>query len=263
MTANLMGLVRLFLAALLGLTLAACAGSPRESRFLRSLGDQAQPSDIVATELAFAREAREKGHWKAYANYAAEGAIVFDQNGPKPVSEYIAEGSGASGTFTWEVRQIFMSCDGSHAASMGTFAHSSGAQGVYTTIWQRQKKGDYRFILDFPLVGETWEDAGDMIRSTVGECRDTAPAARTQLFAPIRAEMDRDAAAKNIQMYQGISPDQSFAWFAGHASENDRGVMLGTFTDGRWRMMVGQREQAPDMMEAVRTPSIEPTAPRP
>jgi len=236
--------VRILLALVLGMTLAACAGPQRESRFLQSLGDQAQPSDIVATELSFARLAREKGHWKAYAEYAAEGAIVFDQAGPQLVTDYIAKGSGAGGTFAWDVRHVYMSCDGSHAASMGTFTQSSGAGGVYTTIWERQKKGDYRFILDFPQMGETWEDAGDMVRSTVGECRKTKPEERMQLFEAIRLEMARDADAKNVQLYAGISPDQSFGWFAGHASLQDRGIMLGTFTDGRWRMMTGQREEA-------------------
>jgi len=247
---------RILLALLLGMTLAACAGPQRENRFLQSLGNQAQPSDIVATELSFARLAREKGHWKAYAEYAAEGAIVFDQAGPQLVTDYIAKGSGAGGTFAWDVLHVYMSCDGSHAASMGTFTHSSGAEGVYTTIWERQKKGDYRFILDFPQVGETWEDAGDMVRSTVGECRETKPEERTQLFEPVRLEMARDADAKNVQMYAGISADQSFGWLAGHASLQDRGIMLGTFTDGRWRMMVGQREEASEINAVPQTPSV-------
>ena len=251
--------LRMILVLVLAASLTACAGAQGDNRYLQSLGNRAQPSNIVATELAFAREAREKGYWKAYAQYAAKDAIVFDQNGPRLVSDYIAEKSRTSGAFTWEVRQVFMSCDGSHAASMGTFTHSSGVQGIYTTIWERQKKGDYRFIIDFPQIGETWEGAVDMVTTRIGECRNTTREARTGLYEPIRWEMERDAAAKNIQMYQGISPDQSFAWFAGHASAKDRGVMLGTFTHGRWLMMIGQHEEASEntAMSAV------PAEPRP
>lgn len=245
-------------AVLLALSVAACASSSPtgESAFLRSLGDQAQPSAIVATELAFAREARAKGERKAYGNYAAEGAVVFDQGGPKSSAEYIAERSDAAAPPKRDVRHVFMSCKGSHAASIGAFSRSDGTEGIYTTIWERQKKGDYRFIVDLLQSGERWEGDDDMVRTTVAECEGTTPAARAQLLKPLRSEMDRDAGAMNVQMHQGVSPDQSFAWFAVHASAQDRGIMFSTFMNGRWVTMAGQREEPSDMMMQVPTPAV-------
>lgn len=256
----MMGRLKAGIAALLSLSVAACASSSPtgDSAFLRSLGDQPQPSAIVATELAYAREAREKGARKAYGKYASDGAIVFDQTGPRPGADYIAEQGETAGMLTRDIRRVFMSCNGSHAASMGTFSHIDGTEGVYTTIWARQKNGSYRFALDFPEIGETWKDAGDMVSTTVAECQGTSPGARAQLLAPLRTEMGRDAGAMGVQIYQGVSPDQSFAWSAAHASQDDRGVMLSTFVGGRWVTMAGQREEPSDMVAVPPTPAALP-----
>ena len=63
-----------------GALLASCAGGSggtARERFYRSLKPQANPSAVIATELAFAREAREKGQWTAFRKFAAEDAVMF------------------------------------------------------------------------------------------------------------------------------------------------------------------------------------------
>ena len=48
-----------------------------DARQRRGIRADANPSALIATELAFAREAREKGQWTAFRDYAADNAIRF------------------------------------------------------------------------------------------------------------------------------------------------------------------------------------------
>ena len=68
--------------ALLAIALAGCAAQngPRDV-YQRMLKPTANPSTVVATELAFARAAQEDGQWTAFAEYAADGGLIFGRNG--------------------------------------------------------------------------------------------------------------------------------------------------------------------------------------
>ncbi|HSG34870.1 MAG TPA: hypothetical protein VLA37_10070, partial [Sphingomonadaceae bacterium] len=58
--------------------LAACSGpNVDRNRFTRNLKPVAQPGQVVATELGFAAMARDQGQWTAFAEYAADDAVMF------------------------------------------------------------------------------------------------------------------------------------------------------------------------------------------
>lgn len=238
------------LALVLAFALAACGASPRGPG-----GPNApllvSPSSIVTTEIAFARMVREEGFAKAYREYAADDAIVFDVDGPKPVREWLTEQSGDFGEIAWDTRRVLMSCDGSVAASLGTFTHPLGLAGTYATVWQRQRNGDYRFLVDFAFPGDEWEGQAEVIETRVGECKTSSTEERAAGYSPIYAEMDRDARDMNVDVVSGISQDTSLAWFAGHRNERDRGIMLSVFIEGEWNTYMGQRIEATDPFDAV------------
>ena len=111
---------RLAIAALL-LTLAACAanrGPLGEGR----LTARANPSDVIATEFAFARAAREKGTWTAFREYATK-----DAQWPGPQWESVQTAlkgvPDPAQAIVWEPDQVWASCDGSFALSTGPAAH--------------------------------------------------------------------------------------------------------------------------------------------
>ncbi|GAA4049295.1 hypothetical protein [Parerythrobacter jejuensis] len=237
--------MRRALAMTLALAVAACASQPNGPRGPR-IAPGANPSAVVTTELAFARTVREEGFAKAYREFATDSAVIFDETGPRQVRDWLDGQSGDIGTMSWDPKRILMSCDGSVAASLGTFDHPLGLTGTYTTIWQRQANGDYRILIDFPSPGEEWSGLEDIIETHVAECDASTPDARARSYSPVYAEMDRDATAMNVQSVSGISQDTSFAWFAGHASPSDRGVMLSVFVDGAWKTFMGQRLEATD-----------------
>ena len=74
--------------------LAACASGPgpryNSSQIDRALSNAtyaAQPSLVVAREIAFARAAREDGQWTAFAKFAADDAVLHGRNGPVPAKK--------------------------------------------------------------------------------------------------------------------------------------------------------------------------------
>ena len=137
------------LALALGLALAGCAANSAPAP--RGDGPQARgiaaPSRIVATEIAFARAAREEGQWSAFRDYAADDAVMF-------VPQAVSAGSWLKGradpaqAVAWQPHAVWMSCDGSLAVSTGAAQYPDGSSGYFTTVWQRQKDGEYRWIMD-------------------------------------------------------------------------------------------------------------------
>ncbi|MDZ4274509.1 MAG: hypothetical protein U0995_00590, partial [Erythrobacter sp.] len=79
------------------LALAACAGGQQRrgpspaviNRALATAPGGAQPSTIVATEIAFSRAARERGQWTAFRMFAAPGALLHGENGPFAIEPWL------------------------------------------------------------------------------------------------------------------------------------------------------------------------------
>ena len=78
----------------------------------------ANPSEIVATEIAFARAAQAKGQWTAFRDYAADNAVMFV---PQPVAakDWLKGRANPPRAVAWQPHSVWMSCDGSMAVSKG------------------------------------------------------------------------------------------------------------------------------------------------
>lgn len=135
--------VGLALAALVGVIAAPALAEPQR----RPGAGTANPSALVAAEIAFNRLARDKGQWTAFRKTAAESAVMFV---PQPVlaRDWLKGRSDPAEPVQWQPYEIWMSCDGTLGVTRGAWQSPKGATGYFTTIWQRQKKGDYRWILD-------------------------------------------------------------------------------------------------------------------
>ncbi len=110
----------------------------------------ADPSAIVAAELAFDRIAVEKGQGAALVQVAAKDAVLF-RPGPVFADKWLKKQDVVSVPLRWQTRELFMACDGSVAVSTGLWlrpgAEPQQGGGWYTNIWRREKKG-YRLILN-------------------------------------------------------------------------------------------------------------------
>jgi hypothetical protein len=164
---------RFFSLALLALAAPAIAGAqPRVGGAQQrsgggSITPAGNPSALIAAESAFARLAREKGQWTAFAATAAEAAEMF---GPQRVlaKAWLKGRANPPSAVQWQPSAVWISCDGSAGVTFGAF-HGNG-DGWFSTVWERQKKGDYKWILDqggdlnAPLAGS------DFITGKVADC---------------------------------------------------------------------------------------------
>lgn len=132
------------LAALAALAALAGCASMDEGRGLRPV---ANPSAVVAAELAFARLAQEKGQWTAFRKYATADAVMFM---PQPVNarDWLARQTDPPEAVKWQPTEVWASCDGSLAVSHGNWQRPDGSTGTFTTIWQRRRDEEYRWVLD-------------------------------------------------------------------------------------------------------------------
>ena len=156
--------VRLALIALAALGVATAATAQRaRDRFL-----VADPSKVVAAELAFARLAQEKGQWTAFAQTSTDKAVMFV---PQPVlaHQWLKGRANPAVAVKWQPHQVWLSCDGSLAVTKGPWQRPQGV-GYFTTVWQRQRDGQYKWVMD---QGDGLEQAlpePEMIGGKVASC---------------------------------------------------------------------------------------------
>ncbi len=133
----------------------------------------ADPGEVIATELRFARMAQDKGQWTAFRAYAAPGAQMF---APQVVrAELFLKGKpNPAVAVKWQPQAVWSSCDGAYAVTRGAW-QKGASQGWFVTVWQRQKDGRYQWVLDQGdelKAAEPAPDmpAPDMIVATVADC---------------------------------------------------------------------------------------------
>jgi hypothetical protein len=129
----------------------------------------ADPSAVIAAELAFARAAREKGQWTAFRDYAAKDALWLNPD-VSLVQTDLAGRADPPKAISWEPDRVWSSCDGSFAITSGPAHFPSGASGRFVTVWQRQGKGDFRWVLDQGFDLEGGYAPPDMISAQIAEC---------------------------------------------------------------------------------------------
>jgi hypothetical protein len=191
--------------------LAACAGQGERPRY-RGLRPTANPSAVVAAELAFARAAQDKGQWTAFREYAADDALMFV---PQPVAakDWLKKQASPPQAVSWQPYAVWSSCDGSLAVTKGAWQRPNGTVGYFTTVWRRQRNDEYKWVLD---QGDTLAQPlpePEMISAQVADCSRPAPLD----VAP--------AAGRTV----GWSDDKTLQWTVDVKPDNAR-----TFVVRRW-----------------------------
>ncbi len=137
--------------------LAACT-SPQQQRvnrqreaatqFLQRQGSIGDPGRVAAADFAFARMARDEGTWTAFRAYAAPDAVQDTPGGFIAASEALAGREDPAEPIRWAPTDVWSSCDGTLAASLGRFVLPNGIVGDYVTIWELQSDNSYKWVYD-------------------------------------------------------------------------------------------------------------------
>ena len=190
---------KIFLASLTAfLALAGCAGGSGPDR-ARPLS--ANPSAVIAVELAFAQLAQTKGQWTAFRETSTDEAMMFS---PQPVNAhaFLKGRANPSSAVKWQPQAVWMSCDGSIGITRGAWQGPAGV-GYLTTIWQRQSDGAYKWILD---QGDTLGEAApepEMIAARVADCPKRGSPQPPRQVASVRP---------GLTVLAGASPDGTLVW---------------------------------------------------
>ncbi|NNC73150.1 MAG: hypothetical protein HKN78_09795 [Sphingomonadaceae bacterium] len=109
----------------------------------------ASPVDsAIEAERAFARMAQTDGQWTAFRHYAAHDAVMFVPEA-RNVHETLADAVDPISSVMWWPDRSFVSCDGAIAVNTGSWVRSRQQRvGYFTTIWERQPDGEWRWLLD-------------------------------------------------------------------------------------------------------------------
>jgi hypothetical protein len=241
------------LLALATIALAACAGGgggrPRLpekviDRALARAPGAAQPSTVVAAELAFSRAARERGQWTAFREFAAPGALLHGANGPFAIAPWLATQTDPPQAVQWAPRVVVMSCDGALAVSKGRFRDPDGKVGNFVTVWERQPDGAYRYVFDAggddnpqpppkeaAQEGDIIVTALDLVQGLIASCpRPGAPVPPPPAL-PI-GEDGKEGAT--------LSKDGTLRWRWTHGADGTRSIAADYFYEGRWTTPVQQ-----------------------
>lgn len=150
--------------------LAACSGGqqrlPRGPLREATFGS---PGSIVAAELAFNRLAREEGQWTAFRETADDGAVMFVPD-PVDARDWLKNRANPPVSVSWQPHQVWVSCDGTLGVSKGAWQRPDGSVGYFTTVWHRQKDGEYRWVLDQGDELDEPLEAPEMLAGQIAEC---------------------------------------------------------------------------------------------
>lgn len=241
--------------ALTALTLlSACASSGPSPRLIERIDralaiapGEAQPSKVVARELAFARAAREDGQWTAFRAFAAPGAVIHGQSGPILADPWLATQSDPDEAVQWGPRDVWMSCDGALAVSQGRFRYPSGIVGTFVRVWKRQADEEYLWIYDAGFAdnpqpapraelppeeeNEIVVSAIDPIRGKVADCVK-------------RGEAMPAAPASALTGGTSLSSDGTLRWSWQQDEDGTRSFMAEYFHEGRCQTAFAKSSRA-------------------
>lgn len=222
------------LAVLLALGLAACASGPGagpdNGPRLRPV---ANPSAVIAAEIAFGRLAQEKGQWTAFREVAAKDAEMFV---PDRVlaQDWLKGRADPPVPVRWQPSDVWSSCDGSYAVTRGAWQRP-GSIGSFATVWQRQKDGKYKWLLDMSLADEAAPASADTVNATVADCP------RGKREAPAQSVT---TAPDTAETRSGKSDDGTLGW-AARSVDGARMFSLSLLKDGAMREVLTVRLPVP------------------
>lgn len=211
---------------LLALTAVSFALTPAAARDRNERGRGfANPSAVIAAELAFAQLAQEKGQWTAFRATAAKDAVMF---APQMVlaHQWLKDKADPATAVKWQPHQVWSSCDGTMAVTRGAWQKDT-TSGYFSTVWQLQKDGRYKWILDQGEPLPMPMDAPEMIVAKVADC----PAGYRG--KPNRKSSRPAALAFDPAQRAGQSDDGSLTWNVTAKPDGARHFTLVMTIDGQ------------------------------
>jgi len=164
----------------------------------------AAPRTAVDAERAFNAAAQAKGQWTAFREYAAADAVMFV---PQPVNTHtwLRERDDPPKSVEWWPTESYVSCDGRLAVNTGGWKRPNGSVGYFTTVWQRQADGGWKWIVDGGEALQSALPAPSVPKQRKATC-EKRPTMALQRIPSDGTDLPFDASGS------GASEDKTLAW---------------------------------------------------
>ena len=224
----------------------------------------ANPSALIAADIAFARLAREKGQWTAFREMADDAAEIFEP-ARALAKTALKDRADPPVPVQWATRAAWISCDGSAGLTYGGWTGATGGNGEYVTVWQSQTKGKlpWKWLLDDggalaqPLPQADWAEGrvADCLarRGPDGKPEDAPdgamrPGARPEKrkagdlppLRPLAGPIPPSDAPADADSKQGQSRDGTLAWRSTVMPDGSRRFTAWMWKDGAMREVVAR-----------------------
>jgi hypothetical protein len=134
-------------------------------------------STSIDAERAFAAMAQTRGQWTAFRAFAAPDAITFAPKAVNAQALFRTLKDPPPGLMWWPGRS-WVACDGALAINTGPWVRGGGkSTGTFTTVWQRQADGSWKWLLDHGRQTPRAVPAPDRPTVARASCRNLASAA--------------------------------------------------------------------------------------
>ncbi|QDP19450.1 YybH family protein [Sphingomonas xanthus] len=186
----------------------------------------------IDAERAFAAQAQEAGQWTAFRNWSAPEAIMFTPNAGS-AQAFLNDRKDPPIAVYWWPGRSFVSCDGNLAVNSGPWVREGGKTvGYFTTVWQRQPDGGWKWLLDH----------GDSLPAMRAEGGDIEPAVAA-CSKPVPSKPPRGTGAAT-EAGGGSSKDGTLHWGWTVEQDGSRNVFA-MLWDGKEHRMVIDDKVAP------------------
>jgi hypothetical protein len=101
----------------------------------------------VDAERAFAADAKTIGQWTAFRKWSTDDATMFVPQ-PNNAHDFLKDRKDPPKAIDWWPTESYLSCDGTLAVNTGGWQRPDGSVGYFSTVWQRQPDGSWRWIVD-------------------------------------------------------------------------------------------------------------------
>ncbi len=210
----------------------------------------ANPSAVVAAEMAFNRLAQDKGQWTAFRETAAKDAVMFV---PDMVNArtWLKGRKDPAASVKWSPAKIFVSCDGDIGASTGGWQRPDGSVGYFTTIWRRDKKGEWNWVLDHGDTLASPRPESDIIEAKVATCpqRRRGEGGPPPMGPPGERrgarEENGDVVVAAMLPGTGQSPDGTLQWVSEVHADKSRRVKVTMLVKDERQVVIDDNVAAP------------------
>lgn len=137
----------------------------------------ADPAAMTAidAERAFAADAQKIGQWTAFRKWSSPNATMFTPQAGK-AHDFLKPLKDPPVAVFWWPGRSYVSCDGNTAVNTGPWVREWGKSvGYFTTVWQRQADGSWKWLLDHGDALQTARGEGGDIKARKASCTGKLP----------------------------------------------------------------------------------------